>query len=64
MLFIKSLYGNDLMNSQILCRCAKLYRSKIGAAKMKNAIVAKKCIIKERRSIKLRRFIFYRRNKR
>ena len=59
MLFIKSLYGNDLMNSQILCRCAKLYRSKIGAA-----IVAKKCIIKERRSIKLRRFIFYRRNKR
>lgn len=43
MLFIKSLYGNDLMNSQILCRCAKLYRSKIGAAKNeKNAIVAKK----------------------
>lgn len=35
MLFIKSLYGNDLINSQILCHCAKIYRSKIGAAKMK-----------------------------
>lgn len=46
MLFIKSLYGNDLMNSQILCRCAKLYRSKIGAAKMKNAIVAKNVLLK------------------
>ena len=35
MLFIQRFRGKDLMNSQILCRCAKLYRSKIGAAKMK-----------------------------
>ncbi len=33
MLFIKSLYGNDLINLQILCNCAKLYRRKIGAVK-------------------------------
>ena len=42
MLFIKSLYGNDLMNSQILCRCTKLYRSKIGAAKMKKRNICEK----------------------
>ena len=35
MLFSKRRDGNDWMNSQILCRFAKLYRSKIGAAKMK-----------------------------
>ena len=35
MLFIKSLYGNDLMNSQILC-------SKIGAAKMKKRNICEK----------------------